>query len=119
MVLVGLQTPDKFPQKVDFITSVGHLTGGHSRQEAGLLGNGPVAVISPWGVYDFHPVSKRMRVKSLTPVVTFDIAQQLTGFELLKPEGEIPQTNLITPEALKIVRTEVDPRGVFTTMQAA
>jgi len=68
--VVGLQSPDKFPDKVDFITSVGHLTGGKSRQEAGLLGNGPVAVISPWGVYDFEPVSKRMRIKSLTPGVT-------------------------------------------------
>jgi acyl CoA:acetate/3-ketoacid CoA transferase beta subunit len=119
MVLVGLQSPDKFPEKVDFITSVGHLTGGKSRQEAGLLGNGPVAVISPWGVYDFEPVSKRMRIKSLTPGVTFDIAQSLTGFELLKPEGDIPQTKLITPDALKIMRAEVDPRGVFTTMPTA
>ena len=48
-----------------------------------------------------------MRVKSLTPGVTFDIAQQLTGFELLRPKEEIPQTKLITPEALKIIRTEV------------
>ncbi|HQP31213.1 MAG TPA: hypothetical protein PLB81_07785, partial [Deltaproteobacteria bacterium] len=109
----------RFPEKVDFITSVGHLTGGNSRQEAGLIGKGPSAVISPWGVYDFHPVSKRMRVKSLTPGVTFELVQQLTGFELLRPEGEIPQTQLITPEALKILRTEVDPRGVFTTMPAA
>jgi acyl CoA:acetate/3-ketoacid CoA transferase beta subunit len=116
MVLVGIQTPDKFPEAVDFITSVGHLKGGNSRQEAGLLGSGPVAVISPWGVYDFHPVSKRMRVKSLTPGVTFEIAQSLTGFELLKPDGDIPQTKLITDDALKIIRTEVDPRGVFTTM---
>ena len=119
MVLVGLQTPDKFPEKVDFITSVGHLTGGNSRQEAGLIGNGPAAVISPWGVYDFHPVSKRMRVKSLTPGVTFELAQQLTGFELLKPEGDIPETKLVTPEALKVIRTQVDPRGVFTTMPTA
>jgi hypothetical protein len=119
MVLVGLQTPDKFPEKVDFITSVGHLTGGNSRREAGLIGNGPSAVISPWGVYDFHPVSKRMRVKSLTPGVTFEIAQSLTGFELLRPEGEIPETKLITPEALKIIRTDVDPHGVFTTMPTA
>lgn len=118
MVLVGLQTPDKFPEKVDFITSVGHLTGGSSRQEAGLLGQGPSAVISPWGVYDFHPVSKRMRVKTLTPGVTFELAQQLTGFELLKPEGAIPETKLVTPEALNIIRTQVDPRGVFTQMPA-
>ena len=73
-------------------------------------------MISPWGVYDFHPVSKRMRVKSLTPGVNFELAQQLTGFELLKPEGAIPETKLITPDCLKVIRTEVDPRGVFTTM---
>jgi glutaconate CoA-transferase subunit B len=119
MVLVGMQTPDKFPEKVDFITSVGHLTGGDSRQKAGLLGKGPTAVISPWGVYDFEPVSKRMRVKSLTPGVSFDIAQKTTGFELLRPEGEIPQTKMITPDVLKVMRTEVDPRGVFTTMPVA
>jgi len=116
MVLVGLQTPERFPEKVDFITSVGHLEGGNSRQEAGLLGNGPVAVISPWGIYDFEPETKRMRVKSLTPGIPLEIAQQTTGFELLIPEGDIPETSLITPEALEILRTEVDPHGVFTTM---
>jgi glutaconate CoA-transferase subunit B len=57
-----------------------------------------------------------MRVKSLTPGVTFELAQQLTGFELLKPEGAIPETKLVTPEALKVIRAEVDPRGVFTVM---
>ena len=104
---------------MDFITSVGYLSGGDSRKEAGLIGNGPAAVISPWGVYDFHPASKRMRIKSLTPGVTFDLVQQLTGFELLKPEGDIPETKLITPEALEVVRTQVDPRGVFTSMPPA
>ena len=119
MVLVGLQTPEKFPERVDFITSVGHLTGGNSRKEAGLYGNGPIAVVTQWGVYDFEPESKRMRVKSLHPGIPFDIAQQTTGFELLKPEGEIPLTDMITPEVLHILRTEVDPRGVFTTLPDA
>ena len=116
MVLVGLQTPERFPERVDFITSVGHLTGGSSRQEAGLLGKGPVAVMSQWGIYDFEPVSKRMRVKSLTPGIPFDIAQQTTGFELLKPEGDIPESPMIPEDILNLLRIEVDPRGVFTTM---
>ena len=118
MVLVGLQTPERFPEKVDFITSVGHLRGGNSRKEAGLLGNGPIAVISQWGIYDFEPETKRMRVKSLTPGIPFEVAQQTTGFELLKPEGDIPETPMISPEILQILRTEVDPHGVFTTMPA-
>ncbi|MBN2282790.1 MAG: 3-oxoacid CoA-transferase [Deltaproteobacteria bacterium] len=116
MVLVGLQTPERFPERVDFITSVGHLDGGNSRREAGLPGNGPIAVLSQWGVYDFEPASKRMRVKSLTPGVNFDIAQQSTGFELLRPEGEIPASPMIPDDILNILRSEVDPRGVFTTM---
>lgn len=116
LFLVGLQTPERFPEKVDFITSVGYLEGGNSRQEAGLIGNGPAAVISQWGVYDFDPKTKRMRAKTLTPGIPFDIAQQTTGFELLKPEGEIPESPMITGEILDILRTDVDPNGVFTTM---
>lgn len=114
MVLVGLQTPDKFPARVDFITSVGHLKGGNSRKEAGLLGKGPVAVVTNAGVYDFEPVSKRMRVQSLQPGVSFDLAQLCTGFELLRPEGEIPLTPPPPPDILKVLRTQVDPHGVFT-----
>ena len=116
VVLVGLQTPEKFVNEVDFITSVGHLRGGETRKEAGLLGKGPVAVVSQCGVFDFEPVSKRMRVKSLMPGWTFDFAQQFTGFELMRPEGDIPQTEVIPEDILKLLRTEVDPRGVFTTM---
>ena len=110
------RSPQKFPEKVDFITSVGHLTGGNSRKEAGLLGKGPVAVVTNAGVYDFEPSSKRMRVKSLHAGVTFDLAQMATGFELLKPAGEIPATNSPNPEVLEILRKEVDPHGVFTSI---
>ncbi|MBW2559417.1 MAG: 3-oxoacid CoA-transferase [Deltaproteobacteria bacterium] len=116
MILVGLQTPERFPEKVDFITPVGYLEGGDSRKKAGLIGNGPLAVISQWGIYDFEPVTKRMRVKSLTPGIPFEIAQQTTGFELLKPEGEIPETPMIPNDILDVLLTEVDPGGVFTAM---
>ncbi|MDD5170919.1 MAG: hypothetical protein PHN75_19035 [Syntrophales bacterium] len=116
LVLVGLQSPEKFPAKVDFITSVGHLTGGNSRKEAGLIGNGPFAVITNAGIYDFEPVSKRMRVKSLHPGVSFELAQMCTGFELLKPEGDIHLTNLPTMDIINVLRTQVDPHGVFTSI---
>jgi len=116
MVLVGLHTPDKFPARVDFITSVGHLTGGASRREAGLLGNGPIAVVTNAGVFDFEEENKRMRVQSLQPGVNFELAQLCTGFELLRPEGEIPVTPAPSPEVLAILRTQVDPNGVFTSI---
>ncbi len=116
MVLVGLQSPDTFVKKVDFITSVGFLEGGDSRKKAGLLGQGPVAVVTNAGIYDFEPESKRMRVKSLHQGVAFGLAQMATGFELLKPDGDIPVTPMPSPEVLDILRNDVDPLGVFTSM---
>lgn len=113
-VLVGLQTPDRFPAKVDFITTPGYLDGGDSREKAGLYG-GPIAVITQVGVYDFEPVSKRMRIKALNPGMTVEIAQACTGFELLVPD-EVPFIEPPSDEILEILRKEVDPRGVFIKM---
>ncbi len=116
LILVGLQNPQKFVKNLDFMTSVGFLTGGDSRQKAGLVGGGPMAVITSAGVYDFEPVSKRMRIQSLHPGVSPELAQLATGFELLKPEGQIPVTPIPTSDIIEILRREVDPRGVFTSM---
>ena len=113
MVLVGLQSPEKFVPKVDFITSPGHLDGGDARRLAGLWGNGPIAVVTQAGVLDFEPQSKRMRIKSLNKGVSAELCQLACGFELLKPEGGIPETEAPTPEILEILRRDVDPRGVF------
>lgn len=116
LILVGLQNPQKFVKNVDFITSPGFLTGGNSRKEAGLVGGGPKTVITSAGTYDFEPESKRMRIRSLHPGVSPELAQLASGFELLKPSGEIPVTPVPTKEIIDILRNEVDPRGVFTSM---
>jgi acyl CoA:acetate/3-ketoacid CoA transferase beta subunit len=113
-VLVGLQTPDRFPERVDFLTTPGYLEGGDSRAKAGLYG-GPIAVVTQVGVYDFEPVSKRMRIKALNPGLTVEIAQACTGFELLVPD-EIAMVEAPPDEVMEILRTVVDPRGVFTKM---
>ena len=113
-VIVGLQMPDRFPEKVDFNTTPGYLTGGNSRKEAGLMG-GPTAVVTQVGIYDFEPESKRMRLVALNPGMTAEIAQMCTGFELLLAE-EIRQIPEPDTETLRILREVVDPRGVFTKM---
>ena len=70
----------------------------------------------PVSFSDFETVTKRMRVQSLQPGMTFDLAQICTGFELLRPHGEIPVTPVPDPALLEILRTEVDPHGVFTNI---
>jgi len=116
LVLVGLQNKDKFVEKLDFMTSVGFLNGGNSRKEAGLVGGGPMRVITSAGVYDFEPESKRMRIYSLHPGVPPELVQLASGFEIIRPAGDIPVTPVPSPEILEILRNEVDPRGVFITM---
>jgi len=75
--------------------------------------------VSTAGVYDFDPATKRMRIKTLHPGVSADLAQLASGFELLRPEGEIPVTEVPSPEILEILRHEVDPQGFFITMPGA
>lgn len=116
LIYVGLQDPNKFLTKVDFITSPGWLDGGDSRKKAGLLNNGPMAVITSAGVYDFEPETKRMRIKTLHPGVSPELAQLASGFELIRPEGEIPVTERPNKEILDILRNEVDPNGLFISL---
>jgi len=117
IVLVGLQTKDKFPAQVDFITTPGHLTGGDSRRQAGLEGQGPIKVITQLGVFGFHPESKRMMAISLNPGITPEIVELCTGFQIIFPD-DITITEMPDKTTLNILRTQVDPLAVFTKMPA-
>lgn len=115
IVFVGLQSKEKFVSRCDFVTSPGHLGGGNARREAGLLGQGPVAVVSSLGVYDFDPETKAMRVASLHPGATMELVALCSSFDIPAPPGEIPVTQTPPDEVVEILRREVDPRGVFTS----
>src|SRR3546814_2938867 len=56
-----------FVEKVDFITSVGYLDGGASREAAGLGPGGPRYVITDKAIFDFTPDPREMRLRSLHP----------------------------------------------------
>lgn len=112
-VLVGLQTKEKFPAQVDFITTPGHLQGYNSRQKAGLIGNGPEKVITQLGVFGFHPESKRMMAITLHPGITPEIVAMCTGFDMIIP-ADVGVTELPDETTLEILRTRIDPYKVFT-----
>ena len=99
----------KFVPKLDFLTTPGYLTGPGAREAAGLPANtGPYRVITDLCVLDFHPDTRRMRVKSLHPGKTLEQVRAATGFEL---EACDPLTTTVEPneEQLRVLRTEVDP----------
>ena len=102
-------------EKVDFISAAGFLDGGDARERLGLEG-GPQLVISNLAVMDFHPVSKKMRLKSVHPGTTVKDVQEATGFELLMPDGVVPETGNPIPTTkpptdaqVKLIREDIDP----------
>ena len=108
-VFVTRHDRSAFVPRVDFLCGPGHMEGGDSRERAGLPAGGPRLVMSPLGVFDFEPVSKRMRVKSISPGVTLDQIRDNTGFDLVV-EGTPPSTVAPTAMELELLRTRVDSR---------
>jgi glutaconate CoA-transferase subunit B len=98
-----------FVPRVDFICGAGHLEGGDSRERAGLPAGGPKLVVSPLGVFDFEPVSKAMRVRSVHPGVTLEQVRDATGFDLVV-DGTPPITVMPSEQELMLLRTRVDTR---------
>ncbi len=103
----------RFIPKVDFVTTPGFLSGPGAREDAGLpRGTGPAYVVSTLALMDFHPESKRMRLKALHPGVTVEDVVENTGFELLMSE-EIDQNAPPSAEELRLLREEIDPEGLY------
>lgn len=104
-------SPRSLVEKVDFISGAGYLDGGDSRDQLGL-GGGPQVVITNLAVMDFHPQSKKMRLRSVHPGVTTDQVQDATGFELLLPDADIPTTQPPNKEQVRLIREVIDPDGM-------
>jgi glutaconate CoA-transferase, subunit B len=103
----------RFVPKLDFLTTPGYLTGPGARERVGLPpGTGPYKVITTMGVIGFQPASKQMQVESVHPGVTREDVQSNTGFALLFADP-LPTTPEPTDDELRLLREEVDPRGLL------
>jgi glutaconate CoA-transferase subunit B len=102
-VIVTAHERRRFVERVDFVTSPGHLRGGASRQEAGLRHGGPAWVVTDLALLDFEPRSRRMRVRSLQAGVTLAQVEQATGFELLVHD-DLDHLPPVTDDELRVLR---------------
>jgi glutaconate CoA-transferase, subunit B len=91
VILALNQSSRAFVERVDFITSVGHLDGGDARKRLGLTGTGPVAVVTDLCVMEPHPVTKEMTVRSLHPGITRQKVEAATGWKIRFAE-QVEQT---------------------------
>ncbi len=103
--------PRTFVDKLDFRSGLGWGDGGDHRERLGLQG-GPQLCVTNMCVFDFHPESHAMRLRSVHDGVTPDQVQEATGFEVLLPDGEVPVTPEPAEEQVRILREEVDPTSM-------
>jgi glutaconate CoA-transferase, subunit B len=80
VLIIVKQSKRVFVEKVDFITSVGFLSGGNSREAAGLSGNGPVAVITDLCILRPDPTSRELKVASIHPGIDRETIAANTGW---------------------------------------
>ena len=101
-----------FVQRVDFITSVGYLDGGNSREKAGLDPGGPWRVITDKAVFGFHPETKEMQVLSVHPGVKLPEVLDSMGFRPVVPK-DTPETEPPSADQVRLIREKIDPHHIL------
>jgi glutaconate CoA-transferase subunit B len=111
-----LHQKQRFPEKVDFLTTPGYFNGGKEREKYGFFGGGPSVVISTLGILRFDPDTKEMYLDSYHSGVTVDQIKENTGWDL-KVAKDVHETKRPSEELIRILREECDPTGVFLKKQ--
>ncbi len=95
-------------------TSPGFLSGGDSRERAGLRGGGPRRVLTDKAVFGFDEKTRRIKLVSIHPGVSHRELRDSTGFELDIP-ANCPVTAPPTEEEVRLIREELDPKGMYVS----
>lgn len=103
-VLITLrQNKRAFVEKLDFVTSAGHLSGGDARTRLGFPGKGPTAVITDLGILTPDSHTKELTLTSLHPGMTVERVLDATGWPL-RVAPEVSITPAPAADELNILR---------------
>jgi glutaconate CoA-transferase, subunit B len=101
----------RFPEKLDFRTSAGFLSGRAERQAANLRGGGMLAVVTDLGMME-PDENGELVLTALHPGVTVEQACQNTGWDL-KVAPSLRTTQPPSTVELRILREDLDPQGIY------
>lgn len=101
-----------FVEKLDFLTSPGHLEGGNARQRAGLPGKGPAFVITDRALFDFANPGHEMTLVEIAPGETVDSIQADIAWPL-RVSPTLKEMTPPQPTELEIIRQQLDPEGMY------
>jgi glutaconate CoA-transferase subunit B len=118
-VLITLrQNKRTFVKKLDFVTSIGHMDGGDSRERMNLPGKGPVAVITDLGILTPDPETRELTLTSLHPGIEVEQVVDATGWEL-KVAPELETTTPPTDRELEVLRGFKERTALYDAKIAA
>lgn len=92
-----------FVDRLDFVTSPGHLSGGNARNELGMPGAGPQLVVTDKALFDFANPEREMQLVSLYPGVTLDAVGAEMGWEV-RQAAALTESQPPTAEELRLLR---------------
>jgi glutaconate CoA-transferase subunit B len=101
--IIMAQGKRSFVDKLDFVTSIGHVTGGDSRAKLGVKTKGPTKLITDLALFAPDPETKEMIVVALHPGVTREQVQENTGWPV-KFAPQVAETAAPTARELEVLR---------------
>jgi glutaconate CoA-transferase subunit B len=110
VVIIIRQSRRTFVEQLDFVTSVGHGSGPHSRERLGFIGKGPIQVITDLGLLRAHPVTCELELTHLHPGVSVEDALAATGWRL-SVSPHLTQAVPPSPTELATLRRLESARG--------
>ena len=95
-------------ERLDFLTSLGHGTGGDARALLGFRTAGPVKVITDLCIMEPDPDSKELTVTSLHPRVTREAVTRATGWPIRFDDSlvETPEPSASELDVLRTLRAD-------------
>lgn len=111
VIIITPHESRRFPERVDFITSPGHLGDGEHRSDHGLQGGGPAAVITDKAVMRFDDAGE-MYVEMIHPRSSREAVQEATGWDIAFADS-IGETPSPSDQELRVLREELDPDEVY------
>lgn len=113
-IVIARHEKRKLVERVSHLTSPGFLTGGRSREEAGLRGGGTWRVLTDKAVLGIDETTRRLKLMSIHPGVSHEDLRESTGFPLDIP-ADCPVTPSPTDEQVRLIREELDPNQLYTS----
>ncbi len=108
-IIVMPQSKRRFVDRVDFVTSPGHVTCPETRRN--IRGGGPRAAVSDLGLYRFSEEDGEMVLAGLFGGVSLDDVREKTGWEMKCPET-VARIEPPTAEEIEFIHS-LDPQGIF------